>query len=157
MWLTLGLYLYLRAYEQEQPSRWLCWGIAVTIALNVLTKSLIGIVFPAMIIFVFLLLAGNFKKLLNMHPWSSALVFLVVAAPWHILAAIRSPAQPSGPEKGFLWFYFVNEQFLRYINKRIPRDYDKVPLLLFWALLFVWLIPWFIYLFPALKEIPRAR
>ena len=155
MWLTLGLYLFLIAYEQERPSRWVCWGVAATIALNVLTKSMIGIVFPAMIIFVFSLLAGNFKKLLRMHPWSSALVFLAVAAPWHILAAIRSPAQPSGPEKGFLWFYFVNEQFLRYINKRIPRDYDKVPLLLFWALLFIWLIPWFIFLFPALKEVPR--
>lgn len=155
LWLTLGLYLFLIAYEQAQPSRWLCYAFATTIALNVLTKSLIGIVFPVMIIFVFLALAGNFKKLLKMHPLSSALVFLAVAAPWHVLAAIRSPAQPSGPEKGFLWFYFVNEQFLRYLNKRIPRDYDKVPLLLFWALLFVWLIPWFIFLFPALKEIPR--
>jgi 4-amino-4-deoxy-L-arabinose transferase-like glycosyltransferase len=154
LWLTLGLYLFRLAYEQDHPSRWVCWGIAITIALNVLTKSLIGIVFPAMIIFVFLLLAGNFKKLLKMHPWSSALAFLVVAAPWHILAAIRSPEQSSGPEKGFLWFYFVNEQFLRYLNKRIPRDYDKVPLLLFWALLFVWLIPWCIYLLPALKNIP---
>jgi 4-amino-4-deoxy-L-arabinose transferase-like glycosyltransferase len=154
-WFTLGFYLFLRAYEQERPSRWLCWAFAITIALNVLTKSLIGIVFPAMIIFVFLLLAGNFRKLLKMHPWSSILVFLIVALPWHVLSAIRSPAQPSGPEKGFLWFYFVNEQFLRYLNKRIPRDYDKVPLLLFWALLFVWLIPWFVFLFPALKEVPR--
>jgi 4-amino-4-deoxy-L-arabinose transferase-like glycosyltransferase len=158
MWLTLGLYLFLIAYEQEKPSRWVCWGIAATIALNVLTKSLIGIVFPAMIIFVFVLIRGNFKKLLRMHPWSSALVFLAVAAPWHILSALRSPAEPSGPEKGFLWFYFVNEQFLRYINKRIPRDYDKVPLLLFWALLVIWLIPWFVFLFPALKEVPwRVR
>jgi hypothetical protein len=108
-----------------------------------------------MIIFVFLLLTGNFKKLFKMHPWSSTLVFFIVAAPWHILAAIRSPAQPSGPEKGFLWFYFVNEQVLRYLNRRIPRDYDKVPLLIFWALLLAWLIPWFVFLFPALKEIPR--
>jgi 4-amino-4-deoxy-L-arabinose transferase-like glycosyltransferase len=155
MWLTLGLYFFLAAYEQEQPSRWLCWGFAVTVALNVLTKSLIGLAFPAMIIFVFLLLTGNFKKLFKMRLWSSALVFLIVAAPWHILAAIRSPAQPSGPEKGFLWFYFVNEQVLRYLNKRVPRDYDKVPLLIFWALLLAWLIPWFVFLFPALKEIPR--
>jgi 4-amino-4-deoxy-L-arabinose transferase-like glycosyltransferase len=154
-WLTLGFYLFLTAYEQERPSHWVCWGIAATIALNVLTKSLIGIVFPVIIIFVFVLFAGNFKKLLRMHPWSSALVFLAVAAPWHILSALRSPAEPSGPEKGFLWFYFVNEQFLRYINKRLPRDYDKVPLLLFWALLFIWLIPWFVFLFPALKEVPR--
>lgn len=154
MWLMLGLYLFLIAYEQENPSRWICWGFAVTVAPNVLTKSLIGIVFPGMIIFVFVLMVGNFKKLLKMHPISSTLVFLFVAAPWHVLSAIRSPAQPSGPERGFLWFYFINEQFLRYINKRIPRDYDKVPLLLFWALLLVWLIPWFVFLFPALKQLP---
>ena len=155
MWLTLGLYWFLIAYEQEQPSRWLCWGIAVTIALNLLTKSLIGIVFPAMIIGVFLLVTGTLRKILKFHLLSSGLVFLIVAAPWHALAAIRSPAQPTGPERGFLWFYFVNEQFLRYVNKRVPYDYDKVPLLLFWALLLAWLFPWCLYLFPAIGEIPR--
>ena len=155
MWLTLGLYFFLVAYEQEEPSRWLCWGFAATLALDVLTKSLIGIAFPAMIIFVFLLAAGRFRKLLKMHPWSSLLVFLAIAVPWHVLAALRSPAQPSGQEKGFLWFYFVNEQFLRYLNKRFPRDYDKVPLGLFWLLLLVWLIPWTFYLLPALGRIPR--
>lgn len=155
MWLTLGLYWFLIAYEQEQPSRWLCWGIAITIALNLLTKSLIGIVFPAMIIGAFLLITGGLRKILKFHLPSSTLVFLVVAAPWHILAAIRSPAQPTGPEKGFLWFYFVNEQFLRYLNKRFPYDYDKVPLLVFWALLLAWLFPWCVYLFPALAEVLR--
>jgi 4-amino-4-deoxy-L-arabinose transferase-like glycosyltransferase len=158
MWLTLGFYLFLTAYQMDDPPRWLCWGFAVTVALNVLTKSLIGIVFPGMIILVFLLLTGELKKLLKMRPVSSTLVFVIVAAPWHILSAIRSPAQPSGPERGFLWFYFINEQFLRYINKRIPRDYDKVPLLLFWALLLVWLIPWFVFYIPALKQFPvRVR
>jgi 4-amino-4-deoxy-L-arabinose transferase-like glycosyltransferase len=158
MWLTLGLYLFLIAYEQERPSRWLCWGIAVTIALNLLTKSLIGIAFPAMIIVAFLVLTGGLRKILKFHLVSSTIVFLVVAAPWHILAAIRSPAQPTGPEKGFLWFYFINEQFLRYLNKRVPYDYDKVPLLVFWALLLAWIFPWCLYLFPALGEIPgRVR
>jgi len=154
MWLTLGLYLFLIAYEQERPSRWLCWGIAVTIALNVLTKSLIGIVFPAMIIGSFLLVTGSLRKILKFHVVSSVLIFLIVAAPWHILAAIRSPAQPSGPEKGFLWFYFINEQFLRYLNKRVPYDYDKVPLLVFWVLVLAWIFPWCFYLFPSLGQIP---
>ena len=55
-------------------------------------------------------------------------MFLAIAAPWHILAALRNPAQ--GHVRGFLWFYFVNEHFLRFLNKRVPRDYDTVPLLL---------------------------
>jgi len=155
LWLTLGLYLFLIAREQSQPSRWFCWGIAATIALNVLTKSLIGIIFPGLIIGGFLLATGSLRKILKFHLLSSAVIFLIVAAPWHILAALRSPAQPTGPEKGFLWFYFINEQFLRYLNERVPYDYDKVPLLVFWALLLAWLIPWCVYLFPALGEIPR--
>lgn len=154
LFLTLGFYFFLVADERERPSVWLCWGLAVTIALNVLTKSLIGLVFPAAVIFAFLILTGDLKKLWKFHLPSSALVFLIVAVPWHALAAIRNPAQPSGPEKGFLWSYFVNEQFLRYLNKRVPHDYDKVPLLLFYALLLLWILPWFVFLFPAVREIP---
>lgn len=155
VWLTASIYLFWVAYEQETPSRWVCWGLAVTIALNVLTKSLIGLAFPAMIIFVFLLITGELRKLAKLRLFSSALVFLAVAAPWHILAAIRNPAEASGPQKGFLWFYFWNEQFMRYLNKRIPYDYGRVPLLIFYGLLLLWIVPWCAFLFPAIKEIPR--
>jgi 4-amino-4-deoxy-L-arabinose transferase-like glycosyltransferase len=154
LWLAAGLYLFLVGYEQRSPSRWMCWGLAATAALNVLTKSLIGVVFVAAIIFLFLLLLGDLKYLGKMRLFSSSVVFLLIAAPWHVLAAIRNPAQPSGPEKGFLWEYFVNEQFLRYINERIPHDYDKVPLLLFLALTIAWLIPWTAFLFPAVRQVP---
>jgi hypothetical protein len=104
----------------------------------------------------YLFLTGDLKKIWKLHPLSSTLVFLVVAVPWHALAAIRNPAQPTGPEKGFLWSYFVNEQFMRFLNKRIPHDYGKVPLPLFYALLLLWILPWCVFLFPALKEIPLS-
>lgn len=155
LWLTAGLYFFLVAYEQEEPSRWACWGLAITVALNVLTKGLIGLVFPALVILPFLALTGKLRKLGKMRLVSGTVLFLIVAAPWHVLAAIRNPAQPEGPEKGFLWFYFVNEHFLRYLNKRIPYDYGRVPLWVFWGLVFVWLIPWCAFLIPSLKEIPR--
>jgi len=154
LWLTVGFYFFLVGYEQKTPSRWTCWGLAAAAALNVLTKGLIGLAFTGLIILLFLLAVGDFAYLKKMRLFSSALVFLLIAAPWHILAAIRNPAQPSGPEKGFLWEYFVNEHLLRYLNERIPHDYDKVPLLLFWVLTFLWLIPWAAFLFPALKQIP---
>jgi len=158
VWLTASIYLFWIAYEQENPSRWVCWGLAVTVALNVLTKSLIGLAFPAMIIFVFLLITGELRKLAKLRLFSSAVVFLAVAAPWHILAAVRNPAEPTGPQKGFLWFYFWNEQFMRYVNKRVPYDYGKVPLLIFYGLLLLWIVPWCAFLLPALKEIPcRVR
>src|SRR5215469_3474222 len=63
LWLALGFDFFLTTLEQaeagEKPSRWLCWGIAATMALNVLTKGLIGLVFPIGTICLFLVLTGN--------------------------------------------------------------------------------------------------
>jgi hypothetical protein len=58
---------------------------------------------------------------------------------------------------GFYWFYFVNEHLLRYLNRRVPRDYDTVPLALFWGLLVVWLLPWSVFLPSALCRVPLRR
>jgi hypothetical protein len=89
------------------------------------------------------------------------LVFLAIAVPWHIAAGIANPSQghPSGVAPtpgnvhGFFWFYFINEQVLRYLNRRVPRDYDTVPLLLFWGLLAVWLMPWIAFVFRAIVPV----
>ncbi len=151
LWLALGLYFFLLGWQSQQPSQLACWGLAVSVALNVLTKSVIGLVFPCAIIFLFLVVMGDLQHLRKMRLLSSIVVFLTIAAPWHILAALNNPA--AGQSKGFLWFYFVNEQFLRYLGKRYPMDYGKVPLLLFWGLLIVWLLPWSAYLPQAFKQV----
>ncbi|MGA2201463.1 MAG: glycosyltransferase family 39 protein [Terriglobales bacterium] len=158
LWLTLTFWLFLVSLEQQKleqatPVRWTCWGLAAVCALNVLTKGLIGLVFPAGAIGLYLLLTGNLRHLLKLRLVSSALVFFAIVAPWHILAALRNPAQ--GQVRGFLWFYFVNEHILRFLNRRVPRDYDTVPLLLFWVLLVLWLIPWTVFLPQSLQEVPR--
>jgi 4-amino-4-deoxy-L-arabinose transferase-like glycosyltransferase len=152
LWLALGFYFFLRSLEEPSPSPTSCWGFAVTCALNVLTKGLIGLIFPVGAIGLYLLLTGNLRHLLRLRLVSSTIVFLAVAAPWHLLAALRNPAQ--GQVRGFLWFYFVNEHFLRYVNKRVPPGYDTVPLLIFWGLLILWLAPWSVFLFQALRQVP---
>ena len=153
LWLTLTFWLFLVSLEQPKPARFACWGLAAVCALNVLTKGLIGLVFPAGVIGLYLLLTGNLRHVLKLRLVSSALVFFAIAAPWHILAALRNPAQ--GQVRGFLWFYFVNEHILRFLNRRVPRDYDTVPLVLFWALLVLWLLPWTVFLPQSLQEVPR--
>ena len=152
LWLTLGLYFLLRLLEEEKPSRVASWGFAACCALNVLTKGLIGFVFPVATLFLYLLFTRDLRRLLRCRLASSFLVFLAIAAPWHVLAALRNPAQ--GSVRGFLWFYFVNEHFLRYLNKRVPPGYDTVPLFIFWGLLILWLMPWSIFLPQALRDVP---
>ena len=76
-------------------------------------------------------------------------VAAIVAAPWHVLSALRHPpvwefsleSEP-GVYRGFAWRYFVNEHALRYLGLRHPADYDRVPPLLFLAGHLAWLFPW---------------
>ena len=151
LWIGLSLYFFLDGWRSGKPSLWSCWGFAAAIALSVLTKGLIGIVFPCAIIFIFLLFVGDLRHIFKMRIFSSTAVFLAIAAPWHILAAIANP--PAGEAKGFLWFYFVNEQFMRYIGKRIPVDYGTVPLVVFYGLLIIWLLPWSFFLPQSLGQV----
>ena len=153
LWLTAALYFFMRSLEEDPPSRLNCWGLAAACACNVLTKGLIGLVFPVAIIGLYLILTSNLHHLRKLRPVSSGLVFLAIAVPWHALAAVCNP-NPGG--HGFLWFYFINEQFLRYLNKRVPPGYDTVPLLIFWGLLLVWLVPWTIFLPATIRTSARG-
>lgn len=152
LWLTLGYHFFLQSLEEERPSRFVCWGFAATCALNVLTKGLIGLVFPAGAIGLYLLLTGDLRHLMRLRVISSTLVFLGIAAPWHILVALRNP--PQGQARGFLWFYFINEHVMRFLGKRVPPGYDTVPLAIFWGLLLAWLLPWSAFLPQALRGVP---
>lgn len=161
LFVTMSFYCFLRAIEDERQTR-LAYGIYVFGALGVLTKGLIGAAFPAIIIGSYLLITGELRKLSRLKLFTGALIFLALAAPWHIAAGLANPgsmmsATPSpGQGRGFFWFYFMNEHFLRYVGKRYPADYDTVPLPLFIVLHLVWLFPWSFFLPLAIKDLPRG-
>ena len=94
----------------------------------------------------------------RLRPFSGLAIILLIAAPWHILATLRNPPyfcftmkSVPGEYHGFFWFFFINEQLLRFLNLRYPRDYNTVPRLYFWLLNLVWLFPWSVYLPAAVK------
>jgi 4-amino-4-deoxy-L-arabinose transferase-like glycosyltransferase len=146
LFLALAFYCFLRASEYEFAKPSWAYGIYFFGALAVLTKGLIGAVFPAIIIVIYLLITGQIRYLLKLKLFTGTLLFLLVAAPWHLLAGFQN--------KTFFWFYFVNEHFLRYIGKRYPADYDTVPKYLFFTLHLAWLFPWSFFLPIALKYFP---
>ena len=161
-WLTLAMLCFWGSLAQ--PTRANAAGFAITCALGVLTKGLIGLVFPLLIVTVYLTMTRELAHLRRWHPLLGTLVFFAVATPWHVAAGMANPTQghpgalpTPGNVHGFYWFYFVNEHLLRYLNRRVPRDYDTVPLVLFWALLLVWLLPWSAFLGQALCRVPLGR
>ncbi len=168
--IALSMWAFLRAIDEEEPrTRWWALVLAVSLGTSLLFKSLVGVVFPIAAALIYLavtrqLLSARVWKAL--HPFTGLLVALLIAAPWHVLATLRNPPyfdftlhSAAGEYHGFLWFYFINEQLLRFLNLRYPRDYDTVPRLYFWGFHLLWLFPWSVY-FPAVAKLsfqPRDR
>jgi len=94
--------LFLRGTGSLEP-RTAYWGTAVMAALAMLTRGLVGVVFPLGIIGLFVVATRGWKRLGEMRLVSSTVIFLVVAVPWHVLASIRA--------KTFFWSYSMNEHY----------------------------------------------
>jgi 4-amino-4-deoxy-L-arabinose transferase-like glycosyltransferase len=150
--LLAALYCLLTGLEFGRPSRiywmWAC------VALALLTKGLIAPVFFFGAAIPYLFLTGRWRRWRALKPVSGFLLFLAIAAPWHILCGLHNPDQghpvgnhPTlGNVHGFFYFYFINEHVLRFFNMRYPHDYNKLPAVWYWVLHMVWLFPWSLFL-----------
>jgi hypothetical protein len=152
--ITLSMWAFLRILDLEEtrPRTW-AYTFAASLAVGLLLKSLIALVFPAGAAILYLLFDRKSFHWKRFYPFSSLLILLLIAVPWHVLATLRNPPtfaftlrSASGEYHGFLWFYFINEQLLRFLNLRYPRDYATVPRLYFWLFHLIWLFPWSFYL-----------
>jgi 4-amino-4-deoxy-L-arabinose transferase-like glycosyltransferase len=161
--IALSMWAFLRAIDETEPrQRWWAFVLAASLGTSLLFKSLVGAVFPVAAALIYLGVTSQLfhrKVWRALHPWNGLLVILLIAAPWHILATLRNPPyfeftmrSAPGEYHGFLWFYFINEQLLRFLNMRYPRDYDTVPRLYFWGFHLLWLFPWSVY-FPAILRL----
>ncbi|MCU1258190.1 MAG: glycosyl transferase, family 39, partial [Bryobacterales bacterium] len=155
--ITVALWSLLRALDDDER-RPMLWAMVfwVSMAAGILLKGLIAAVFPVGTAAVFLGITGQLWKRetwRRLHILPGMLLFLAIAAPWHVLATLRNPPyfnftmhSESGSYHGFFWFYFFNEHILRFLNKRYPRDYNTVPRIWFWLFHLLWLFPWSVYL-----------
>ena len=115
-----------------------------SLALAVLAKGLVALVFFLATALLFLALTGDLRKLKLLRPVTGVLLFLAIAAPWHVLAGLRNQGGADG--HGFWWFYFWNEHVLRFLGHRIPADYNRIPGWLYWSMHLLWLFPWTLFL-----------
>jgi 4-amino-4-deoxy-L-arabinose transferase-like glycosyltransferase len=165
--IAFAMWAFLRALDEGEPHpRLWAMGMAASLGVGMLLKSTVGVLFPVAAALIYLGLTGQlFSRAVwkRLRPFSGAAVMLLIAAPWHVLATLRNPPyfdftlrSLPGQYHGFLWFYFMNEQVLRFLNLRYPRDYDTVPLAYFWLFHLLWLFPWSVYL-PAVAKVTAVK
>ncbi len=168
--IALSMWAFLRVLDaEERHPRFWAFVLAASFGVGLLLKSTVALLFPGAAAAIYLMLTRQLfsrKVWKRLRPWSGLAIMLLIAAPWHVLAALRNPPyfdltmrSVPGEYHGFLWFYFINEQVLRFLNLRYPRDYNTVPRVWFWLFHLVWLFPWSVY-FPAVARLsfkPRDR
>jgi 4-amino-4-deoxy-L-arabinose transferase-like glycosyltransferase len=95
------------AASARDSRRWM-WFAWAAMAVAVLTKGLIGVVLPAMVLVVYTVLWLDLGIWRRLHLVSGALIMLALAAPWFVLVSLRNPE--------FANFFFIHEHFQRYLT-----------------------------------------
>jgi 4-amino-4-deoxy-L-arabinose transferase-like glycosyltransferase len=142
LFIAASFYFFATALEDRTAWNW--YGGYACLALAVLTKGLLALVVVGLAATLYVAISGEWRRWREFRLLTGTLLFLAIATPWHVLAGLRNPH--------FLWFYFVNEHFMRFLGKRIPKDYNKQSDSLYWTLHLVWLFPWSLYLPVALRQ-----
>jgi 4-amino-4-deoxy-L-arabinose transferase-like glycosyltransferase len=140
--IAASFYFFATALEDGGAWRW--YGGYACMALAVLTKGLLVLVIVGGAALLYIAISGEWRRWREFRLFTGLLLFFAIATPWHVLAGIRNPR--------FFWFYFVNEHFMRFLGKRIPKDYNKQANSLYWTLHLVWLFPWSLYIPVALRR-----
>jgi 4-amino-4-deoxy-L-arabinose transferase-like glycosyltransferase len=109
------------------------------LALALMAKGVVALLLFGLVVGVFLLptLLGRGGLMAVCRAWlrpDAILIFLLIAAPWHIAASMVEPIFP--------WFYFINEHVLRFLGKREPHDYYAGPWWYYLPRMVLYLFPW---------------
>jgi 4-amino-4-deoxy-L-arabinose transferase-like glycosyltransferase len=125
--------------------RWLFYGLYASMALATLTKGLIGFLVTGAVMFLWLLVFNQWRRLRPFYLPTGALLFLALAAPWHVLAALRNET--------WAHRYFVYEHWQRFTSPAASRP---GPWWYFIPIVLAGLFPWTGFLWPALRAALRG-
>jgi 4-amino-4-deoxy-L-arabinose transferase-like glycosyltransferase len=138
---TLFLFIIGVSEPPGARRRWLFMGLYATAALATLTKGLIGVLLTGAVMFLWLLLLGQWRRLRPLYLPSGLALFLLIALPWHLLVEARNP--------GWAQFYFVHEQWDRFLA---PSGHSREgPWWYFVAPVLFGLFPWTGFLWQAVR------
>ena len=133
LWTTATLCAYLLAESAADPRSRRRWMVAAwaAMALAVLSKGLVGIVFPAAAIGTQCLVRRDLTPIARLE-WSYGLVvFLAIAAPWFVAVSYANPE--------FAEFFFIHEHFTRFLTTEHRRG---EPWWYFLPIFFAGFLPW---------------
>jgi len=141
--MSATLFCFILGMREEPGAvrRWLFYGLYASAALATLTKGLMGFLVTGAVMFLWVLLLNQWRRLWPLYLPSGVILFLAIALPWHFLIAGRNP--------GWAHFYLIYEHFQRYSDTSHGR-YE--PFWYFIPILLLGLFPWTGFLWSSFRE-----
>ena len=105
---TLAMIGFWAAFEEGESARPKeVWLLFIGLGIGLLAKGPIAVVLSGLPIGLWMLLTGNIKASWQRIPWiKGTLLTLAIAAPWYVMAEIRTP--------GFWEYFFIGEHWNRF-------------------------------------------
>jgi 4-amino-4-deoxy-L-arabinose transferase-like glycosyltransferase len=105
---TLAMRGFWAAFDQAESGRPKeVWLLFIGLGIGLLAKGPIAVVLSGLPIGLWMLLTGNLKTSWQRLPWlKGSLLTFVIAAPWYVMAEIRTP--------GFWEYFFIGEHWNRF-------------------------------------------
>lgn len=118
------------------------------IALGLLTKGLIGAVFPVLIVLVVCLWTRR-VQLRELNLARGVPLVALIVLPWYFLVLWRDP--------DLMWYHIVDNQLMRFLEMReIVEEQVHVSTLGFWLATLIWFFPWTLFLLARRTAGPMA-
>ena len=142
--ISTNYFLWRSLYRPQSRLNW--WGTYISLALCVLTKGLIGVVFPLLGCFGLVIVRRDLKILKRIELERGLLLILAIILPWFIAVERANP--------GFWHYFIVNEHFDRLLDRRYPPDYEvsKISAWGYLAITGCWCFPWILFLPSVIKS-----
>ena len=142
--ISSNYFLWRSLYQPQALLNW--WGAYVSLALCVLTKGLIGVVFPLVGCLTLTMVRQDWATLKRIRLYQGLFLILALVLPWFIAVEQANP--------GFWHYFIVNEHFDRLLDRRFPPDYEvsKISAGGYLAISACWSFPWILLLPSVIKS-----
>jgi 4-amino-4-deoxy-L-arabinose transferase-like glycosyltransferase len=150
-----AIYCAIRGYERRRGRRGWFFGFWICAALACMTKSLLGLVYPAALLGLLSCFYREARlRFRGLLSWDGILIFLLIAAPWPIWLELQIP--------DFIAHFTFREWLIHLAGQTdASHSYDNVSRHVFLGLHLAWWFPWTIAILPgallAWRRVLRPR
>lgn len=133
LWLFLSLLFFYGHYREKKPI--LIYLFYVCLALATLTKGIVALILLGITILIFLITEKNIGFLKELRLVRGLAIYMIITLPWFIAISIK--------EKEFFYFFFIDQQILRFITTKHKRTGN---IFYFLPVLFGGFFPWSVFI-----------